>query len=212
MTRTLLTLSLFFFLSFIASAQFKKGDILLGGSLNFSNNKSTFTNLSRADNSTYGVINISAGKAIGQNTVFGANLIYSQSHNDNDDGTTDQYHTYGFGIFYRIYKNLGKDFFLFGQAGAGYNGVSSWYVDSMGSRITSDYSNNVNIYFTPGISYKITKKLFLELGLPNIFAASYGWEKNNQTTSSRKTTSFSISTSLNGNPLNYLNIGFQLIL
>ena len=131
MTRTLLILVLFISSSLIVNAQFKKNDILLGGQLSYSYNSNTFTqpnasypNSDQKMNS--GNITISVGKALNENTVVGIDLSYLPSSTTNYQNYGPnllkyQNNGYGVGIFFRKYKSLGKEFYLFGQGSATYN-------------------------------------------------------------------------------------------
>jgi hypothetical protein len=214
MTRTLLAGLFVFLFTTFASAQINKGFILLGGQLSYSNNdyKTNDQHLS------YGIFIISAGKAISENTVVGINLTYNPAWVDNyfNYGVGPLKYKnagYGIGIFYRRYKALGKDFYLFVEAGAGYLGATQSGKNDAGDELLTGHSNGGNIYLTPGITYKISKKFFLELTIPNIFYAQYLSNKTDvQQTPPYKDKSnlFSISTSLSSNPLNSLAIGFRL--
>jgi hypothetical protein len=229
MTRILLTLILVFCISFMARAQFKKNDILLGGQLSYSYNSSTYTqpNASFPTNdskSNYGNITISLGKALNENTVVGINLSYTPSSSTNYPSYNGniplkyQSNGYNAGIFYRKYKSLGKEFYLFGEASAWYSWSDQSGKDSIGEKLISGSSWSVGIDLYPGIAYRISKHLFLELSVPNLFYAGYSKSNSaNQygTASEVQTTKndqLIISTSLSSNPLNALGIGFRLIL
>lgn len=117
MNRFLLTLLTILFFSGFANAQFTKGALLVGGELSYSQSSSE-TGGTTDQNVHTGVFNISVGKAMDENTVIGINLTYSGSKEIIPDVNRQNF--YGISIFYRKYKSLGKDFYLFGEAGAGY--------------------------------------------------------------------------------------------
>ena len=228
MTRTPIILVLFISSSLMVNAQFKKNDILLGGQLSYSysSNELTQPNVVFANNdqkANYGDITISLGKALNENTVVGLDLSYLPSSvtNYQSYGPTPlkyQDNGYSVGIFFRKYKSLGKEFFLFGQGSASYNWSDQSGTDSTGlKRISgSTWSAGVDIY--PGIAYRISKHFFLEITIPDLFVARY-YKSNNvnqygtvNEIQTSKSDQFLISSSLSSNPLNAVGIGFRLIL
>ena len=78
MSRFLLTLLTILLFSCLANAQFSKGSLLVGGELSYSEN-SYSANGATDQNMHTGVFNLSLGKAMNENTVFGINLTYSGS-------------------------------------------------------------------------------------------------------------------------------------
>jgi len=229
MTRILLTLTLLFSLSLVASAQFKKNDILLGGQLSYSYNSNTntqpYTTPSTNDSKTnYGNITISLGKALDEKTVVGINLSYMPSSSTNypsyggDIPLKYKSNGYSTGIFYRKYKSLGKEFYLFGEVSAWYNWSDQSGKDSIGEKLISGSSWSTGIDLYPGIAYRISKHLFLELSIPNLVYV--GYSKSNSSSQygtvtevqTSKNDQLVISTSLSSNPLNAMGIGFRLIL
>jgi Outer membrane protein beta-barrel domain len=212
MTRILLSL-LVSLTVFSASAQFKKGDILLGADLSFSGSKST-SNINPGDQkSSYGDFGISIGKAIKENAIAGIKLGYghnSNTYNNGTDNLTSSNNTYSIGVFYRLYKNLGKDFYLFGEAGAEYNGSTSSTSDTSGSKVTG---NAGVIYITPGLAYRISSKVFVEFSIPAIFNISYSSSSSKLGSQTLGTSdNFGASANIISNPLSSLGIGFRLIL
>ncbi|HLA58262.1 MAG TPA: hypothetical protein VK622_05860 [Puia sp.] len=228
MTRTLLILVLFISSSLIVNAQFKKNDILLGGQLSYNYNSSSTTqptalypNSDQKVNS--GNFVISLGKALNDNTVIGIDLSYQPSTTTNYQNfgpTLLKYKDNGYavGVFFRKYKSLGKDFYLFGQGTASYDWSNQTGADSTGlKRITgSSWGAAIQVY--PGIAYRISKHFFLEVSIPDLFIASY--EKRNlvnqygtvNEVQTSKNDGFYISSSLSSNPFESLGIGFRLIL
>src|ERR1700750_1033933 len=160
MTRILLTLVFFISSSLIVSGQFKKNDILLGGQLSYSYNSSSssepsgyYTNSDQKMN--YGNITISLGKAVNENTVVGIDLSYLpfSSTNSVTNGTPAikyQNNGYDLGIFFRKYKSLGKEFFLYGQGSASYGWSDQSGKDSSGKKIATGSSWNAGINLFPG--------------------------------------------------------------
>ncbi len=207
-------LSLLIILSvYSASAQFSKGDILLGGDLSYSSNKSTSPNIVGEQKYNSGVFGVSLGKAIKENALAGIDLNYDVFSNTYIDRSTNTTHDYGIGVFYRVYKNLGKDFYIFVQAGAGYNGSTGSTTDSLGNQLSTSTGNEGSIYITPGIAYKMSKRFFLELSIPQIFSIAYiSSNTKSESVTTGKNDFFGASANLSSNPLNSLGLGFRLIL
>ena len=227
MTRTLLIIVFFIPCSLVVNAQFKKNDILLGGQLSYTYNSSSsyepsgyYTASDQKMN--YGNITVSLGKAVNENTLIGIDLSYlpSSSTNAVTNGTPAfkyQNNGYAVGIFFRKYKSLGKEFFLFGQGSASYGWSDQTGKDSAGKKIASGSSWNAGIDLFPGIAYRISKHFFLELSIPDLFVVRYtkGHSTNQydiNDTQTSKNDQLLISSSLSTNPLTDLGIGFRLIL
>lgn len=210
-------LTLVLIISCSASAQIKKGSILLGGQLFYYNDKTEKENIDQKyQSATFGV---SLGKAFKENSVVGFNFAFSPIKQDNiyngNDTFSLEYHRFDIGIFFREYKKLAKDFYFFGQ------------ID--GSFVTADQKEDYKragdlkatqrggfLSLTPGISYQVFKKMQLELTIPNVFGMQYLVTKvdsqNAQIPSSkRKQTSF-YSNLNNNTSLSWLGVGFRFIL
>jgi hypothetical protein len=212
---------------FISNAQFRKNDIILGGQLYYNYNSSSY-NYSGAVPSTNeyknkdGNITISGGKAINENTVLGIYLSYLPSSSTNYPSLNGdimlKYRNdgYGGGIFYRKYKNLGKEFYLFGEISATYNWSNKSGKDSADQELISGSSSTFAAILYPGIAYRISKHLFLELSIPDLIYI--GYNKSNtlshegSSIMENKYNNFNITTSLSSDPLSFLGIGFRLIL
>jgi hypothetical protein len=229
MTRILLILVIFISSSLIVSAQFKKNNILLGGQLSYGYSSNTYAQPNASfpinDSKTNsGNITISLGKALNENTLVGIDLTYAPSSTTNypsyNGNIPLKYHSNAYiaGIFYRKYKSLGKEFYLFGQASAWYNWSDQSGKDSIGEKLISGSSWSTGIDLYPGIAYRISKHLFLELSIPNLVYIGYSKSNSSNqygTVTEVQTSKYDqliVSTSLNSNPLNALGIGFRLIL
>jgi hypothetical protein len=220
MYKILLSSVVFLSFSSLANAQFSKGSILLGGSIYYSNSKSTFDLVNNSEQKNSGAnFNVSIGKAYKENSVFGLNLSYGGSSQNNYSDFPNglqsyRINGYGIGGFYRQYKGLGKDFFLFGEIAATYQWSDQTQKDSTGNKLGTSTTNGGFASFALGISYKVSNKILLELSLPSLFSVGYNSTKNtNQAvTGSSTNDQFNISTSLSTSPLNELAIGFRLIL
>jgi hypothetical protein len=217
MTRIILSIVILISISTAANAQFTKGSVLLGGQLSYAHYSSEYTNTPE-QHSSYGTYTVSIGKAVSENTVAGINLTYSpysvDNYNNYGVGPLEyKSNYYSIGIFYRKYKTLGKDFFLFGEAGANYSWSTASGKNDSARKVVDGTSNGGNIYVMPGIAYKISKKFFLELTIPSLFYIQYNAVNTNvQSNQPTKQNSdqFSVSTSLSANPFDALAIGFRL--
>jgi hypothetical protein len=211
MNRFILTTLTVLFFSGLASAQFSKGNLLVGGELSYSESSNQLNGTTN-QNVHSGVFNVSLGKAMNENAIIGINLTYSGAKENIPYLTKGN--IYGIGIFYRKYKSLGKDFYLFGEAGAGYAYSNNKGTDTAGAWKVFGTTNSGRIYFTPGIAYQASKRLFIEITIPAILSAQYTIFNGNidPAQENSKASSFNISTSLNSSPLSNLGIGFRLIL
>ena len=114
--------SISFFLS--AHAQIKKKSILLGGQIAFVNSSINYSTMQSNQKEKDAAFNISIGKAIKDNSVYGINISYQPSTIKNFfNGAAfinQKVNQYSFGAFYRQYKSLSKDFYFFIQPEADY--------------------------------------------------------------------------------------------
>ena len=220
MTRILLTLTLFISSTLLTKAQFKKNDILLGGQLSYSYNSSNqkYVNGPTYDNkATTGIFTINFGKALNENTIAGITLSYIPytMNNYNVDGIIPakyQDNGYAAGIFYRKYKNLGKEFYFFGEVSALYNWSNQSAKDSTGKEIQTGSSWSAGIHFAPGIAYKVSRHFFMELSFSDLI--NMGYTKSNSKTPQTNSVydRLNLSTSLSSGFLSNLGVGFKLVL
>jgi hypothetical protein len=206
----------FLMISFV-QAQIKKDQWLLGGQISFGGSTTESAGDEVKNNGQY--YQLSAGKALRDNRVLGGNLSYAGSRQAYFNGVEQEklsLHDYGIGVFYRMYKTLGKDFFFFGQGNADFNRFNSKTESptSINNKTTNGWG--VRIALTPGIAYAVTPKFHLELTLPGLFGLGLNYDRteyaNNQTPDSI-TRDFNGFTSLTTQtPAGYLGVGFRLIL
>jgi hypothetical protein len=201
-----------------SNAQIGKNSVLFGGDLGLATGKISASNINDQKSNT-GSISLSLGKAIKENTVVGFNVGYygSKSTNMPYGADTASYKTNGYnvGVFYRQYKTIVKDFYLFGQA----NAIYSNYTTKYNYKIYPDnnYKTTQNagaVSITPGIAYKIFKKTFIELSLNNLVNLQYTHENRMQNTGyTIKSNNVSLSTAFsNNNTLGNVGLGFRFIL
>lgn len=207
--------------SLIASAQIKEGSFLLNGAISYINTNNYDFPFNPKGNYSSPSFTISAGKAFKENSVFGVILSYSNvaysniiSNNIDYGGIisppyrNNKTNSYNAGVFYKKYKKLAKDFYLFGQLEVAFDFSHGIASDSSNESITIK-SIGAQIVFTPGISYQILKNLQLELTIPNVGGIDYSTSKNIQP--SIKENSFSFNTSLNSFGITSFGVGCSLI-
>ncbi len=203
-----------------STAQIKKGAVLLGGQLGVYNFSSDYTsntppNTPQNQKSKGANFGIAIGTAIKDNVVVGINAGYGSSNNENTVGITSFTSTsnqYNFGVFYRQYKSLGRNFYFLGEAGIGYTGGKQTETNTPVVNDVTRKSSGVQLYVSPGIAYKVSKKLQLEILVPNIVSAGYTKNKTTSQINNSTQDNFSINTNLNGSPLNNFAVGFRFIL
>jgi hypothetical protein len=213
------------------SAQITKGKFLVGGQISVASNKvssvsqtfpspipipSTQTNSNKA-----AIIGISIGKAIKENKVIGFSFT---TYSSNDkltsvgfDTTSRKANQYEVGFFYRQYKKLAKDFNFYVQLDAAgvFRKEKITYTNLSPYNLTAK-QNGGKLFFSPGISYAILKKLQLEINMPSLVSLAFlNSKQTSENPNVRTETSdqFLLNTSLSNNTgLGALGIGFRLIL
>jgi len=206
-TKNFLSFAIFFCIAITSNAQINKDKYLLGGSFNY------YHSTNEGYNSFY--TNIQIGKVIKDNTVVGIILSYSTN---NISSATNKLRQYSAGIFYRKYKSLGKDFYLFGELDASYQyskNVLTFFQNATQAYNANSSGGTINLI--PGISYAVCKGLQIELSMPNLANISYYHIKTIDSelppgTVSQKRNTFSANASLNSNLLNNFGIGFKFLL
>lgn len=218
--KKIITLSVIVLLAFNATAQFQKGNKVLGFGLNV--NSSAFklentTNLQKSNSTSVG-ISTEIGFAVKENRLNGffAGADYgwnkaSFPNQPNADSKNSSFSTNG-GFFTRKYKKLGGDFFVFGEGGAGVNyqqsinNVSSPNEDKM-QRL------GVNVGLYPGLAYKWTNRFLFELRFADFVSVGYGWQKNKSANGNSSTqNAFILGSSLGLGYLSNFGIGARWIL
>ena len=194
-------------------AQINKGSTSLGGQISFSHgNAQDFTNDAHQE-SNQGYISLSAGKAVKDNSVigltvqFGAGKNYNTSSNLNKTANSQ----YGAGIFYRRYKSLAKDFYIFFEGSLGYSYSKNTYKDTTGITLSESTQSMSSLGLTAGVSYKILKNLHLEVTLPQLLYIGYSANKSTQQTTVSKSDGISFNSNLKPGTLDNLGIGFRFI-
>lgn len=211
-------LAVFCFLSLTTIAQINKNSILLGGDFSYSrNNSQVLDNESKMSN---GFLGISIGKAFRQNSVIGISVSAAPTLQSNyiygNDTFQIKNNYYSAGLFYRQYKQLGKDFYVFGNANASYR-INHEKTDHQSANKDQERrSKGTTIGVSPGLSYQLFKKLQVELTIPALINISYfstKYEDQQFSGNIIKEKNFSISSNLSGNSiLGNLGLGFRFLL
>jgi len=159
--------------------------------------------------------NISIGKAIKDNSVYGINISYQPSTIKNFfNGAAfinQKVNQYSFGAFYRQYKSLSKDFYFFIQPEADYIIGKNTVNDTLGVNLETVKVSGPQLTLMPGISYKIFNKFHMEILIPNIVTIQYASKKDNTPTTNTKQKTFVFKSSLNSSSFDFLGVGFRFI-
>lgn len=210
-TKILLSLALAILIVSAGYSQIQPGKILLGGSVSYNS-----SNSSSPDDWHSFYSYVQAGKVFGDNNVFG--IIFTRSSNFYQIQTSENKNrNTGGGLFFRKYKELGKNFYAFAEADAIYQhgkGEQNNFINSSQSLVTSDA---INLNFVPGISYGISRKFQMELVMLNL--ANLYYQKTKTTDKSlplsappQKRETFGAGINLNSNLLSNFGIGFKFFL
>jgi hypothetical protein len=208
-TKILLSFAILFFAAITTEGQITEGKYLLGGAFNFYSSDNPKNN---SEN-----VNIQFGKVIKENTVVG--VIGSLTGGTNNS-STEKYkiNRYSAGVFYRKYKPLGKNFYFLQEIDASFQHSKELtnYFSNIPEYLHTE-SNGVLISYIPGLSYAVSKKMQIELTMPNLASFSYTHVKtvNSQlppTLLPQKANNFSGMINLNSNLINNFGLGFKFLL
>lgn len=218
--KKIITLSVIVLLAINASAQFQKGNKVLGFGLNVNSSdfKQENTTLLQKSNSTSFGLSTEIGFAVKENRLNGffAGADYgwnkaSFPNQPNADSKNSSLSTNG-GYFTRGYKKLGGDFFVFGEGRAGIN-----YQQSI-NKVSSPNEDKmqrlgVNVGVSPGFAYKWTNHFLLELRFTDFVNVRYEWQKNKSANGNSSTqNAFNLGSSLGLSYLANFGIGLRWIL
>ncbi|MFT3932665.1 MAG: outer membrane beta-barrel protein [Chitinophagaceae bacterium] len=215
MKKIILPALVLFAATITSNAQIKKGSILLGGQISAtaasSNVTQNNTTTTQQKSSGYS-ISPAFGKAIKENLIIGADLLFSHQKNDYTGGPYQKGNDYGLGVFVRQYKQLGKYFYFFTQLRAGGSYGQTDFTDNTNNNDSHSKGYSFQLAVYPGIAYSVNNKLQIEAGFNNLayiqFSHNKQWsDANNGWTS--KTNNFSLGSSLS----NFAgpSVGFRLL-
>lgn len=196
----------------IAKAQIAKGSVLLGGSIGASKYKTEEGSMEQKQR--YLVISPSAGIAVKDNLVAGLRLFYGHGENKyNNTFPKQESDAYGIGLFLRRYLTLGKNFYLYGEADAGYSRNKSDEHSGTDSRRIMKTSA-VGLDLTPGVAYAVSKGFHLEATINSLASLTYSKSKteNISIAGSSKSETTGVSFGTNFSVTAPLSIGFRFVL
>jgi hypothetical protein len=208
-TKILLSFAILFFTAITTQGQITEGKYLLGGAF------SLYSATNQNSNAVYA--NIQFGKVVKENTVVGVLGSVAVS-NMNYLSSKYKISNYGAGIFYRKYKPLGKKIYFLQEIDALYqhsNDVQTYFLNVDQSLETK--TNGFSISYIPGISYAVSKRMQMELTMPNLATVSYTSIKTIDSRlpsgiSPKKANSISANVNLNASLINNFAIGFKVLL
>jgi hypothetical protein len=212
-TKILLSFAVLFFITLATNAQINKGEVLLGGSIQYNDSKNV-----QVANSKYESLytNVQIGKALKDNSVAGIILSYDYSKAYSPYARINEY---GAGVFYRKYKSILKNIYFFGEGDAEYfysKNISEYFVSGQDGQRYITQSASIN--FIPGIAYSVCKKIQMELLMQNLLTISYAHTNSDYTSSTApsistiKGNTFQVDANLNSNLLSNFGIGFKFLL
>lgn len=171
---TLLTCSLLVIAS-ITQAQIKKGSILLGGSIQYSNETGQeIPDRTGKEKVKAITIGPAIGYALADNLVLGLELGYS--HGKSNMNFRDHKSSgYSGVVFMRKYWNITSKFYAFANAEAGYGRGTAKTTDKGNANFrATNKSWAVNATVKPGIAFSVNKKIMLESTFFPLLNVEYG--------------------------------------
>lgn len=196
----------------ISKAQITKGSTMIGGSMGYNNsNSSNFDSLTYKSTYNYFNFGVSYAKCFKENTFWGITGSFAYSDNTNSDNgqlpnsSSSQSRTFSIGIFERKYYPLIKNLFAFGQAGLNYS-----FNNSDNGNTLKGYRISATAF--PGISYKASKKIYLETTVNNLISIGYAHSESTMGSNIYKTNNFTSNIQLPTQILQNLNVGMTIIL
>lgn len=212
MRKNLFILSVFCFLTGLTNAQLNKGTWLLGGDFSLQLNSFRDGN-NKSETKGFSFSPVLA-RAVRQNIFWGGSISLGTYKNNavSTGNTTNQF--FGAGLFYRGYKPVSKKFYAFLQSGIA-AGIAKDKFRQGPDYYYDEKRTTAGLNITPGVSYSVNKKIFLESGLNNIASLNYFHSKtsgyNFGNTINRSSRGFGFSSSL-GIFTNSLYVGFRLMM
>jgi hypothetical protein len=217
MKKITLAVTAFFFFQ-LANAQVEKGSIFTGGSIGVSKSNVESATGDKTSGFNWN-ISPQIGKAIAQNKVIGMQFSVGGNTNENTNpgGSTAKSNgkQLGVGVFYRQYFSIYKKWMFYGQGNANVN-FSNSSSSAQGIKFQQSKSISGALTASLGITYQLSKKLWLEAGLSDLVSIGYSHQKSESlspagvVTPSYKNDNLSANFNLNGS--NSLSIGFRWII
>jgi hypothetical protein len=211
---------LLLFLSVTLSAQPQRGNIVLGGTINYSSNKyqsyPNYPNDLANETISQLMVSPSFGIFVSDQFMYGLALGYSSNKtedNGNDGYTSDNYssHLYFISPFLRYYNYFNSMVGIFTELSFSYG---SGEIESMNYQLYEPYSTKFDITsytisLKPGISLNLSNKLLIEASVGLLEYNSTTFHQTSPTTTKVDDTKNStIGISFN---LNSLELGVQIL-
>lgn len=199
--------------------QLQPGQKILAGSLSFVSQNHDAANSYHSSNLSFSP---SFSFVKNSKTIYGGflSLGYSGQKNSNNQvpiTTKGRSYSPGVGVFVQKLKWLNDKWFLYGEFGA-QGGVGFEKVFNVENKNIQSKSRlwNAGVYITPGVSYRLTNKVLVDLRFNNLLGAFYSQQKVKQNElqvyNYTKAENFSVSSSLNNNTLGSIGVGFRWLL
>lgn len=213
-----ITLSVIVLLAFHASAQFQKGNKVLGFGLNVQSSKEKIEE-QNPQTSTSNNFHLSTelGFATKENRLSGFFVGAGYSKNKYEvanqplSGSETEGINFSGGYFNRIYKSLGKNFFVFGEGRASLNYSQQKNNSVYNNPDSKEYSVNVGLY--PGLAYKWNQRFLFELRFADFVNVGYSYRELKGTNNQKSVrNSVGLGTSLGLGYLNNIGIGARWII
>lgn len=192
-----------------ANAQFTQGDKYLSGSVSFNLNKTeTSTGIDQKQLFIGFSPSFTKFKTTKKAAGFRLFASYGRSTFVNQFNTSEIHQQgIGLGVFSQNYLLLGKGFYLLAEKGIKLNYLLS---KTLPDNRSTEYS--ATLYVTPGIGYKLSNRLLINLEFNDLINVSFTHQKNVNNNSSTPVVShgnyFSFFSGLNNGSLGNLGINF----
>ena len=220
--------TLFFLFSFSAllvTAQFEKGQKLLGGNVAFSSGKSeNYFGNNFNNKQVYAGFSPSVAWFTKPNQLSGVGLFYSyqksNSTSNNNSTSPTGYHTHyiGINVFSQRFYSLATKLYFTIYAGGlvTYNfGKSTYFYN--GTQDVKNRGYSISGGLTPGLSYRLTPRLLFDASLNNFLSIGYtrmsaDAAPNLPSSGKSYSNNFYISSSLSNTSVGNVGIGFRWLL
>lgn len=215
--KKIVTLSIVVLLALNVSAQFTKGNKVLGLGLNFSSSttKRQDNNLTQITKEQLSNLSLELGFATRQNLIMGFYLNGGLGSSENEYGNPtstvfkSKLYNAGGGVFVRSYKKIGGDFFIFGDIRAGINSAET-------KNVISEFVEyrrlglSAGIY--PGLAYKWKNNFLLELRFADLLSINYAEQRSYMGITAIESKNFNVGSSLGLGYLSNISIGARWII
>lgn len=151
--RKSILLSAMLLVSAFAFAQTQKGQIQLGGTLNFTNQE-----IDQNESSNFNFVP-QVGYFLSDLTSLGINLNISSNNFKTPTADLDR-NIFEFGVFARFHKSLADNFYIFLQPSVGFGSGENDNINGGSTDL-----NTTNIRVSPGALYFVTPKIALEMNV-----------------------------------------------